>query len=193
MTTHETDSIAFSAQDAKKHIDDPDVQAKAEEAANAACKVLDEMFPGFDNGGITSNFNGHLKKVLLKMLTGYAVPYRNSLSATHLPELVLTDAAFGNPHVRGDMFLVIKEDGQDWAEIDGKMVPTQRYKALSWDGSAFVQLTDGDALDPSTSYEAAVKEALEWLRRTGVSHAEAKLRIAPVGFAEKSGYVLNAC
>ena len=44
-----------------------------EDAAKAACEVLDQQFPGHDAGGITSDFQGLLVEVLTHMLRGRSV------------------------------------------------------------------------------------------------------------------------
>jgi hypothetical protein len=170
-----------------RYIGDDDVQRKAEEAADAACKVLDEMFPGFDNGGITSNFIGGLKEVILRMLAGQSVVGNGS---THLPKLVLTDTSFGYPFSRGDAFLVVKCVGHDWVERDGRWGKVSKFGVLSDAGSGFVELSDTERIDPFVSYDAAVMGALNWLRHAGVTQQEERLMILPAVCGEH-GYVLN--
>ena len=51
-------------------IDSKKVDDAVEQAASEACDVLDKVFPGWDNGGITSNFQGHLANHIRAMLLG---------------------------------------------------------------------------------------------------------------------------
>jgi hypothetical protein len=164
-----------------KHVEDTDVQDIAEEAARAACTVLDEMFLGWDAGGITSDFAGHMKGVILQMLAGRSV-LCNMMSAAHLPRHILTDATFGNPLVRGEQFLVVRR-----ARLD----PTSdRYETLNDTGTRFVTLSDGEHIDPFTSFDAAVKGILGYLRGVNAEGVPDDYKIMPAAFGP-SGYLLN--
>ena len=55
------------------------VDAAVEEAAKAACDVLDQVFPGFDAGGITSNFQGSLADAIRQLLCGGGLIRTSSL------------------------------------------------------------------------------------------------------------------
>lgn len=55
------------------------------EATAKACEVLDAQFPGWDAGGITSNFQGLLAEVITRMLKGHSVLDGVRGHATMLP------------------------------------------------------------------------------------------------------------
>lgn len=130
-----------------------------EDAAQAACRVLDSHFPGFEQCGITSNFQGLLMDVIGHMLKGRSVLDGKRGHATQLPQLVIDNSFFGDPIVRGEMFLVTKVGD------DGRVV------ALSPDSLVFRSLDRiGDAW---TSFDAAAAFALNYLRAEGISIAEA--------------------
>ena len=46
------------------------VQNAIDEAVSAACEILDKQFPGCDQCGITSNFQGMLGEQITKLLWG---------------------------------------------------------------------------------------------------------------------------
>lgn len=176
--------------------EDPKVQEAVEVAAKAACDVLDQTFPGHDAGGITSNFQGLLVEVLTHMLTGRSLLDAKRGHYMHLPALVLDDAAFGNPLLRGELFGVTRKsepywqgepyldgrDGQRWRQVSDTLV-------LSDLGSRFVPLADGENINPFTSFDAAVRGAVEYLRASGEDPKEARLEIKPLACGDK-GYVL---
>ena len=56
-----------------KNASDDAVVKVIEDAARAACEILDKQFPGYDAGGITSDFQGTLVEVLTHMLRGRSV------------------------------------------------------------------------------------------------------------------------
>lgn len=51
-----------------KSVNDDDVQNVVCSAVVAACETLDEEFPGFENGGITSNFAYSLELKIIELL-----------------------------------------------------------------------------------------------------------------------------
>ena len=173
-----------------RFIEDPEVQQAIEAAARAACEGLDETFPGHDAGGITSDFHGLLVDAIAKMLTGQSLPGLRSHS-TVLPKLVLDESAFGNPLARGEMFVVTRQGEPYWhKEADPAHPDGARLKqvtdtlALSDGGKRFVPLTDGERINPFTSYEAAVQAAVQYLKSAGETLATAPLQVHPVAFAE---------
>jgi hypothetical protein len=153
------------------HIEDEEVKDIAGNAARVACKTLDVVFKGKDRGGITSNFEGLLSKLILEMLGGRDPRTVRAMSSVHLPALVHTDATFGDPIGKSDDsgFVVVRES--DWW-------------VLGWDGVRFVSGRDEDTNDPFTSFAAAVAGAMKYLQKIGsdaktegirvVSHAEWK-------------------
>lgn len=195
---------------ATRHIDDSEVHEAVERATSAACAVLDELFPGGDSRGICTNFAGLLERSLLQMLSGQ-VPQPGRTS-TWLPELVLTDASFGDPRGRGEYFVVTRADGTSFVppvdfapadvppvgspdeivaqfrakHIDGQHLP--KIKVLSWDGRNFTSLSNTEAVNPCTSFAAAVAEAMRWLRYEETTQATAQLRVRPINRAG-DGYV----
>lgn len=71
----------------KPKLDDELIQHAVDKAVRLACETLDDVFEGYDNKdhpGITSNFQGSLKRVVEKMLLGEAMDGRG----TYLPKLV---------------------------------------------------------------------------------------------------------
>lgn len=72
--------------------DDAVVKA-IEKAAQAACLVLDQQFPGQETGGITSNFQGLLVEVLTHMLRGRSVLDEQRGHTIELPVRIVSDRA----------------------------------------------------------------------------------------------------
>ena len=188
------------------HLGDTDVQDAVATAARLACRSLDELFPGWDNParpGITSNFQGQLEEVIGRMLTGESQVRQGSL-----PSLVMTDHAFGNPLASGEMFVVIREIGEGFLDSPqgesftallarGERPESGKHYAVLGDAGSFVepkaQLASGlfepkveDAIDPFTSFDAAVQGAMRWLRAHGMSNDAARLSIVPVAFVKDS-------
>lgn len=168
-----------------RYIEDESVQEAIEDAARAACQVLDEHFPGGDGGGITSNFQGLLAEVIGHMLAGNSVLDAKRGHYTSLPKLVLDDRAFGES-VPGDMFVVAMEDGYNWDVVDNKPVSTKRLLVLNDSGRRFVPVSDVDHVDPFTSFEAARRGAIEYLRESGLALEDVKLSIRPVAPGDDS-------
>lgn len=141
------------------------VEQAIADATEAACKVLDAQFPGWDAGGITSNFQGHLALVITQMLKGQSVLDGMLGHATLLPRLIVDDTFFGCPLIRGDMFLVHKPVKY----IEGEANPVL---VLNPDGNGFKDISRvGDAF---TSFEAAAEHAMKYLVAEGYTLAEAK-------------------
>jgi hypothetical protein len=151
-----------------------------EEAAKAACGVLDEEFPGRDNCGITSNFQGLLVEVLAQMLKGRSVMNRERGHYTVLPTLVLDESFFGSPRTSGNLFLVTKEGDERY---DNRVSPPRwlgrEVLALNPDGGGFCPLPMiGDAW---TSFEAAASHGFRYL----VEHVETIEEAVALGLAIK--------
>ncbi len=150
-------------------IDDADVQETIEESAKAAVEVLDKMFPGFDAGGITSNFQGGLVEVLKSMLSGRPVTYR-PFQSTSTPTLVLHGQRFRSAWCdRGEAFLAAQyqEDGS--------------IKAISPSSGCLIPIASVD--DAWTSSDAAADSIKDFARRnfdTVEGLVAAKFLIIPV-------------
>jgi len=154
--------------------DDKDVIQAIESAASAACQELDKQFPGWDNGGVTSNFQGHLSEVITRMLKGQSVLDGVLGHRTHLPRLIIDDTFFGCPLIRGDMFLIHKPEKPVFGEPDRMLV-------LQPDSTRFRPISDaGDAF---TSFEHAAAAAAKYLAAEGLTLEQAKelnLQVLPV-------------
>lgn len=159
---------------ASVHVKSEAVQQAIADATKAACERLDEMFPGHDNGGITSNFQGLLHELIETMLTG---DDPRDGRATRLPQLALTNASFGNETADGTAFVVTKKIRNPEQQFGVDLV----VGALNDNENGFIRFCGNqERLDPYTSYEAAVSGACKWLERTGKTQAEEKLQIRPV-------------
>lgn len=151
-----------------RFIDDPEVQEKVEEAAKAAVEVLDELFPGYDAGGITSGFQGSLVEILKSLLAGRMVMYK-PLTITATPIRALDSDHFGTRQWLANAFLAaqFQEDGslKVICADSGRLVPIER------------------AADAFTSFEAAGSSIKEYARKnfdTVEELLEAKFTIVPV-------------
>jgi hypothetical protein len=170
------------------HVADEEVQAKLSEASRAACAVLDELFPGHDNGGISSNFAGLLEETMSKMLRGESLPGHT----TCLPVLVMDDEHFGNPKSAGSMmFVVARRNPNPLPEGVSDQDTPRPFEGLDADALHFVSLDLGESVKPFLSFSAAVQGAVKWLKAEGISQARAELRILPVEFSG-DGYAVPA-
>lgn len=146
-----------------------------EEVAKLACDRLGELFPGCDAGGITSNFQGTLVELLGTMLKGRS-PIAGRL--IQLPALVIDDAFFGNPLIRGESFLIIKR-GVMPGEAD--MSADATLQVLEPESSRFRPIDRvGDAF---TLFEYAAAAAARFLVDEGLSIEQARalrLSVEPV-------------
>lgn len=159
-----------------------------ENASTAACKVLDAQFPGWDSGGITSNFQGLLAEVITQMLKGKSVLDETRGHPTKLPRLILDHDFFGNTNVRGEFFLVRKVSTSPHADLEPVLV-------LDPDTSAFGPIESVN--DAYTSFQAASEAAMKYLVAEGFTIDEAedlKLKVVPVVLAPadtpECGYVI---
>ncbi|MFU4538235.1 hypothetical protein ACM73L_32985 [Pseudomonas aeruginosa] len=143
---------------------DPAVQKAIDEATAKACEVLDAQFPGWDAGGITSNFQGLLAEVITRML----------------PRLIVDETFFGCPLIRGDMFLIHKPEKPVYGEPD-------RVLVLEPGASSFKPIANaGDAF---TSFDAAAAAAMKYLEAEQLTLEQAKalqLSVVPVVFDPQS-------
>lgn len=168
---------------------DTDVQDAIEEATADACQVLDSLFPGYDAGGITSNFQGHLKALITDMVKGRAPVVRGH--STTLPTLVADDTFFGNPNQDGDAFLIVKLDDPVWEKDEAKdrYLPKRYMIALDPVSATFKPLSAcGDAW---TSFEAAAADAVKHIRKLGLTMEQAReqeFSIRAVKHADGLGY-----
>jgi len=142
------------------HVSDARVEQAVEEAARAACQVLDELFPGSDAGGIGSNFQGRLESVLTEMLNGRD-PASGRSRHTQLPKLALTDEDFGRMEEGYEIFYIVRaEDG--WV--------------LDWAGKQFVKpMREQEGVDPFVTFADAVKGAIKWMACTGCQLQDIKV------------------
>ena len=125
-----------------KYINDEKVQESIEEAAKIACEKLDSIFPGFDNGGVTSSFQGTLAKCLSDMLQG-----KDPYGRCKLNKLAIDTDYFGNEvpgHTQG--YVVVKNCDLKVLNIYGH----------------FVNLSD-DSVDPFVDFDHAAKSAMNHL------------------------------
>jgi hypothetical protein len=167
------------------HVDDEEVQAKLGEASRAACAVLNELFPGHDNGGIQSNFAGLLAETMGKMLRGESLPGHS----TDLPALVMGDEHFGNPKSVGTMFVVARRNPLPEGVSDHDT--PRPFEVLDDDAVRFVSLDRSESVNPFLSFSAAVQGAVRWLQAEGISQSRAELRVLPVEFSG-DGYAVPA-
>ena len=151
-----------------RFIDDEIVQEKVEEAVKAAVEILDELFPGYDSGGITSGFQGSLVEIVKSMLAGRMVMYK-PLTITSTPVLALDADHFGVRQWLGHAFLAVQyQDDGSVKAIDadnGRLVPIEKAK------------------DAFTSFEAAGNSVKEYARKNFDTIEEllaAKFAIVPV-------------
>jgi hypothetical protein len=155
---------------------DPAVQQAIADATAEACRVLDDRFPGWDAGGITSNFQGLLAETITHMLKGRSVLDGVRGHATFLPRLIVDDSFFGCPLIRGEMFLIHKPEKPVYGEPDRVLVldpDSSRFKPISTVGDAF------------TSFEHAAAAAMKYLEAEGLTLEQAKelkLEVVPVVF-----------
>ncbi len=153
---------------------DPAVAKAIEDATAKACEALDTQFPGWDRGGITSNFQGLLAQVITTMLKGQSVLNGDRGHATILPRLIVDEAFFGRPWVQGDMYLIHKPEKPVYGEPERVLVlepGASSFKPIARAGDAF------------TSFSVAAAEAMKYLEAEGLSMEEAKalqLTIVPV-------------
>lgn len=151
------------------HIEDEEIQDAIQQAARAACEVLDETFPGHDGNkpGITSNFQGLLVEILVQMLAGNDPVSRGS--ATRLPRLVFTDRSFGDCRQRSeDGYVVLKPKAAAPRYFSPMNPPDPEPELVLNDmGTRFIPIDTPDAIDPFTSFEAAVKAAMDYMKREG--------------------------
>lgn len=150
-----------------------DVSEAIEEAAAAACRVLDVSFPGFDAGGITSNFQGGLRIILAEMLAGRSPLVNNRPVTTHLPALLVSDSMLGDAYAAGSGFLAVRWSRPDWVpDVPGTAYPGSmraHIQAIGPDGGDFANIdTMGDAW---TSFDAAREGLLRHARERGVTAA----------------------
>lgn len=131
------------------HVSDERVKQAVEAATKAACSVLDELFPGGDANGISSNFQGRLEEVLSTMLNGRD-PKQPSVKAPGLRQLALSDQDFGRPASGSFVYYVVRvEDG--WV--------------LDWDGKGFVKpRREQEDVDAYERFDAAVQGAIACMR-----------------------------
>lgn len=169
------------------HAEDEIVNETVEAAAAAACDVLDTLFPGGDKGGITSNFQGLLKRSLMDMIQGRAP---RPTHQTNLPKLVMNDDDFGPAMINETMFLPIRvglpelgivagEYGRLATEVTGLDDAYGQFKPLARTEDCF------------TSREAAEKVLRQWLHIEEYSMEQVRemnILIAPVDFLDGEGF-----
>lgn len=166
-----------------RHVADQDVSQVVAEAVAAACEKLDAFFPGRDAGGITSNFQGLLEQVVQQMLIGRSQLDGARGYSVHLPQLLIDDAFFGSPLLRGSLFLPVR--------IYSAVEPIE---ALDPDGGGFKRIDL--VADAWTSYELAARAAFKYLREMGMSIEEAQamqvcvVAVQPAPGKER-GYVVS--
>ncbi len=100
------------------HVDDKIVKETVEAAAAAACNVLDELFPGSDSGGISSDFHGLLTRQIMEMIQGRTPRPTREI---HLQKLVMNGDDFG-PQLddRDMMCMPIRVGHVSWGIVNGR-------------------------------------------------------------------------
>ncbi|MBA1280312.1 hypothetical protein [Stutzerimonas stutzeri] len=169
------------------HSNNLKVQERIEAAARDACTTLDELFPGGDPDGITSNFQGLLVEAMTHMLKGRSLLDSKRGHYVALPQLLVDESLFGNPLIHGDAFLVVKP-----AVVHPWDQPKPATQVLCPDSNTFRPISAiGDAW---TSFEAAAKHAFEYCVREEMDLEQTKqlgLQVQAVTFsAENTGYEL---
>lgn len=142
------------------HVSDERVKKAVEEVTKAACAVLDELFPGGDAGGVSSDFQGRLEEVLTMMLNGRD-PKQPSVKARGLRPLALSDQDFGRPDSGGFAYYVVRvEDG--WV--------------MDWEGKGFVKpRREQEDVDAYERFDAAVQGAIACMRSKGMPVGSVKV------------------
>lgn len=166
---------------------DPKVSSAIQSAAKAACSELDAVFPGYDAGGITSNFQGLLVEVLEDMLKGHSPIVSRRMHTTSLARLVADEDFFGKRFVLNTEagFAVVRRP-----EDAGGLV-RQSSGVLALDGKVFRPIEK--LSDAWTNFDSAGKAALEYCTSEQLTFDEAaKIAVVPVVFREgaDSGYQL---
>jgi hypothetical protein len=169
------------------HAEDQIVDDTVEAATAAACDVLDTLFPGADNGGITSNFQGLLKRSLMEMIQGRTPRQTHQ---THLPKLVMNGDDFGPATINETMFLPICVGYPQFGIVDGKYGRLDvEVTGLEDANGHFHPLAQTE--DCFTSRAAAEKVLREWLHTEGCSIEQVRdmnILIAPVDFLDGEGF-----
>lgn len=152
----------------------PAVQKAISDATEQACRALDTQFPGWDAGGITSNFQGVLAETITHMLKGRSLVDGFRGHAVLLPRLIVDNSFFGSQLLRGDMFLIRKPAEKVYGEPPQVLV-------LEPDASSFRPISAaGDAF---TSFDAAAEYAMKYIAGQGLTLEQAKelgLEVVPV-------------
>lgn len=175
------------------HINAPEVEKAVSNAARAACAELDLLFPGSDNGGISSNFEGMLTEVIALMLKGESVTTPHRGHQTYLPRLAVDDTFFGDPHQCGTTFALLRRVQLPIKRGDTSDTPREGYVGINANGNP-VELSELDTV--YGSYEEAAQAALRYLRECDFSVESAliyNLRVLSVepDHSKSTGYVLT--
>lgn len=133
-----------------------------DDATKAACDVLDRVFPGFDAGGITSNFQSLLSEVITHMLKGRSMLDGGRGHFVSLPALIVDESLFGNPLMRGEQFLITKQTGSGLVALEPGRSCMQPLDHCTKAWSSFQEAADAAfdyCLGQSMSLEA-VKDSM---------------------------------
>lgn len=163
-----------------RRVDDEDVQLAVENAARAACEVLDQLFPDCpsESAGICSNFQGMLVEHLQAMLTG-----KPSASWSHQRNLTALLGDWGSlgrglraaGRLEGYTVMALPlhvGDETTFYHSDlRKLVPLARVSAASL----------------FTSEEAAAKEVFAWLRDNGLSPRDQPMKLCLLSWDQDEG------
>lgn len=172
LAATEAAMVPLYAQD----VDEPDIRAAIEAAADLATKRLDELFPSTppERGGISSNFQGLLVEHLTAMLTGREASRQSY--ARSLTPLFGDWRTFGRPPVAG------AQEGFTLLAVPARLDGEQTF--YDDDKKSFVPLAELNVGALFTSGEVAVKAGFEWLRSEGLSPREKPLRLCVLNFAK---------
>lgn len=169
---------------------DEEVVTAVDEAVGAALERLDELFPGGDKAGITSNFQGLLSDVVMQMLTNRLDTKSVAGHCVKLRRLVLDDAFFGRlPVGSGDAFLIrIGNPEVFGVRLDEGVCQLQ---VLSPDSRRIKSISK--AQDAWSNEAAAVQAAIQFLKDEGVdipTAESAQMTLIPVRPDDRWGWVV---
>lgn len=160
-----------------RDVDEPEIQAIIEAAADLATKHLDQLFPNTppERGGISSNFQGLLMEHLTAMLTGREASRKSY--ARSLTPLFGDWRTFGRPPVAGT------QEGFTFLAIPAS--PDEAQLFYDDDQKKLVSLAELNVGALFTSGELATKACFEWLRAEGLNPREKTLSLCLLSFANE--------
>ena len=167
-----------------KCVDDADVDAVVEQAAKAACEILDELLSQYgpaETKGIGSNFQGLLADHLRAMLTG--AEHANKGYRTKLNPLFVRWDSFGRHAIPKGLLQGVT-----------LMRPSAKYGELDtfFNAGRFRPLAQVIAAELYTSSESAVKDYVRWLSDREESPQAHPALLAVVDFSTDDNQAIAA-